>query len=73
MLGGPARFAEIIIIITLFKSEGYSAKHESSTNWGDYKSTEIKCLFLRREENRSIREKTGVKCLYGRFQPCLLG
>ena len=49
-------------MITLFKSQRYLAKHECSTNWGDYKSTEIrtnqvKCRFLRRGENQSTQEK----------------
>ena len=32
----------VIIIITLFKSQGYLAEHKCSTNWEDYKSTEIR-------------------------------
>ena len=47
----------VIIIITLFKSQGYLAEHKCSTNWEDYKSTEIrrkqsKCWFSRRGEPR---------------------
>ena len=37
----------IIIIITLFKSQGYLAKLECSTDWGDYRSTEIRRGFAR--------------------------
>ena len=44
----------VIIIITLFKSQGYLAEHKYSTNWGDYKSTEIRGksnqMFSRRAE-----------------------
>ena len=32
----------VIIIITLVKSQGYLAEHKCSTNWEDYKSTEIR-------------------------------
>ena len=51
----------IIIIITLFESQIILAEHECCTNWGDCKSNksnQIKCWFLRREENRSSRRKT---------------
>ena len=53
----------MIIIITLFMSQMYLAEHRGSTNWGDrkwnrHKSSQIKCWFLGREENRSTRGKT---------------
>ena len=48
----------IIIITTLFKSQIFLAEHMCSTNWGDCKSTQIKCWFLRRGENWSTRRKT---------------
>ena len=52
-----------VIIITLFKSQGYLAEHNCSTNWGDHKSTEIrtnqiKCWFLSKGENQITWGKT---------------
>ena len=51
-------YCQIIIIITLFKFQIILAEHKCSTNWGDSKSNQIKCWFLRREENRSSQRKT---------------
>ena len=51
----------VCIIIILFESQIILAEHECCTNWGDCKSnksTQIKCWFLWRRENRSSRRKT---------------
>ena len=32
----------IILIIIIIITQGYLAEHECSTNWGDYKLTEIR-------------------------------
>ena len=39
----------IIIIIAFCKSQGYLAEHECSTNWGDYKFTEVSVIWNRQE------------------------
>ena len=59
----------IIIIITSFKSQGYLAEQECSTNWEDYKSTEIrtnqiKCWFLRRGEDFLEQSREPTNYIY---------
>ena len=58
-------------------SQVYLAEHRGSTNWGDrksnqHKSSQIKCWFLLRGENRSARGKTSWSRVENQqTQPCV--